>query len=70
MEENHAQALAERLGADLDGQEMDDIIPVLAALLANAAVSVCSDKNVFMGYMNQVISEAYAAVDHSDEPIQ
>tara|TARA_R110000868_G_scaffold112467_1_gene302793 strand:- start:730 stop:942 length:213 start_codon:yes stop_codon:yes gene_type:complete len=70
MEDNNAQELAERIGAVLHGQEIDDVIPVLAGLLANAAVSVCSDKEVFLGYMKQVISEAYAEVDHSDEPLQ
>jgi hypothetical protein len=50
--------------------EMDTIIPVLATFLATAGVSACSDRDVFLGYVNNVISNAYDEVDHSDEPIQ
>ena len=70
MDNEHGQELAETICELLHGQEVDTVIPVLAGILVNAAVSVCSDKEVFLAYMKQVISEAYAEVDHSDEPIQ
>jgi hypothetical protein len=70
MDDDHGHELAEKICELLNGHEVDIVIPALAGILVNAAVSVCSDKDVFMGYMKQVISEAYAEVDHSDEPIQ
>jgi hypothetical protein len=70
MDNDQGHELVEKIGELLNGHEMDTVIPALAGILVNAAVSVCSDKEVFLGYMKQVISEAYAEVDHSDEPIQ
>ena len=70
METDKERELAGKLCELFPDYEMDTIIPVLATFLASAGVSACSDKNVFLGYVNNVISNAYDEVDHSDEPIQ
>jgi hypothetical protein len=64
------QELAEKICGVFHGYELDTIIPVLVTLMASAGVSTCRDKDVFLGYVNNVVSNAYAEVDHSDEPIQ
>jgi hypothetical protein len=70
MDDHNGQELGEQIGKILNGQDIDVVIPVLAAILANAAVYVCNDRDVFIGYMTQVIAEAYDEVDHSDETLQ
>ena len=70
MDTDKEQELAERICEIFPDYEMDTIIPVLTTFLASAGVSACSDKDVFLGYVNNVISNAYAEVDHSDEPLQ
>ena len=70
MDDNNGQDLGEQIGKILNGHDIDVVIPVLAVILANAAVAVCNDRGVFIRYMNQVITEAYNEVDHSDETLQ
>jgi hypothetical protein len=70
MTTDKERELAGKLCELFPDYEMDTIIPVLVTFLATAGVSACSDKDVFLGYVNNMIDNAYAEVDHSDEPIQ
>ena len=70
MDTNKEQELAEKICELFPDYEMDTIIPVLTTFLASAGVSACSDRDVFLGYVNNVITNAYAEVDHSDETLQ
>ena len=70
MDTNKEQELAEKICELFPDYEMDTIIPVLTTFLASEGVSSCSDRDVFLGYVNNVITNAYAEVDHSDETLQ
>jgi hypothetical protein len=70
METTKEQELAERICEIFPDYELDTIIPVLTTFLASAGVSACSDRNVFLDYVKQIIWNAYDEVDHSDEPLQ
>jgi hypothetical protein len=62
--------LAEQLCEVFHQYEVDTVVTVLTTLLASTGVMVCNDKEVFLGYVNKVINDAYAETDHSDEPLQ
>ena len=68
MDKGHR--LAEDVCLLLHGEEPETIIPLLVGILASVAVHTCNDKNIILGYINHVISLAYAEVDHSGEPLQ
>lgn len=70
MDTDKEQELAEKICKLFPDYDMDTIIPVLVTFLASAGVSACSDRDVFLSYVNNVISNAYVEVDHSDEPLQ
>ena len=62
--------LPEKLAAALDGAELDDVIPALAMLLAQAGAMACNDKDVFSGYVLDVITSVYDAQDSINNSIQ
>jgi len=62
--------LTEKLAAALDGEEIDDVIPALAMLLAHAGAVTCADKDVFSSYILEVIARAYDAQDSTNNSIQ
>ena len=62
--------LPEKLAAALDGEELDDVIPALAMLLAQAGAMVCNDKDVFSDYVLKVITSVYDAQDSINNSIQ
>ena len=62
--------LPEKLAAALDGAELDDVIPALAMLLAQAGARACDDKDVFSGYVLEVITSVYDAQDSINNSIQ
>jgi hypothetical protein len=70
MDTTKEQELADKMCEIFDGYELDTIIPVLTTFLATAGVSVCNDRDAFLGYVNTVIANSYAEVDHSDETLQ
>lgn len=59
MEEKQTVHIVERLAEVLVGEDIDDIIPALAGLLANAGYHVCSDKELFVQYVTEVIDRTY-----------
>ena len=59
MEEKQTVHIVERLAEVLVGEDIDDIIPALAGLLANAGYRVCSDKELFVQYVTEVIDRTY-----------
>jgi hypothetical protein len=62
--------LSEKLAAALDGEDLDDVIPALSMLLAQAGAMACNDKDVFSGYVLQVITSVYDAQDSINNSIQ
>ena len=62
--------LPEKLAAALDGEELDDVIPALAMLLAQAGAMACNDKDVFSDYVLKVIASVYDAQDSINNSIQ
>ena len=62
--------LPEKLAAALDGEEIDDVIPALAMLLAQAGAMACADKDVFSAYVLEVITSVYDAQDSINNSIQ
>jgi hypothetical protein len=62
--------LSEKLAAALDGEELDNVIPALAMLLAQAGAMVCNDKDVFNDYVLKVITSVYDAQDSINNSIQ
>ena len=62
--------LPEKLAAALDGEELDDVIPALAMLLAQAGAMACNDKDVFSDYVLKVITSVYDAQDSINNSIQ
>lgn len=68
MEDKDIQTeLVIKLSEALDGHDMDDVIPTLACLLARVGSTVCSDKEVFAGYVMSVIDHEY---DNEGETLQ
>ncbi len=51
--------LAEKLSEALDGEDLDDVIPALTLVLANAGSMACNDKDVFSSYVLEVIANVY-----------
>jgi hypothetical protein len=62
--------LGEQLCEIFSEYEVDTVVTVITAMLATAGIAVCSDKEVFLKYVNEVIGDAYENADYSDEPIQ
>ena len=62
--------LPEKLAAALDAEELDDVIPALAMLLAQAGAMSCNDKDVFSDYVLKVITSVYDAQDLINNSIQ
>jgi len=62
--------LPEKLAAALDGEELDNVIPALAMLLAQAGTMACNDKDLFGDYVLKVITSVYDAQDSINNSIQ
>ena len=62
--------LIEKLAISLSGEDLDDVIPALAMLLAHTGAVTCADKDVFSSYILEVIARAYDAKDSTNNSIQ
>jgi hypothetical protein len=53
--------LSSKLDAALAGETINEVVPLLAAYLANCGVHGLMPSTVLKGYINGVIDEVYAA---------
>lgn len=62
--------LGERVANALDGESLDDVIPMLAMLLAHSGAMACSDKDVFKDFVVSIIDDTYAEIDRQNNSLQ
>jgi hypothetical protein len=51
--------LIEKVMQVLEGEDVDEVVPMLAFLLASIAKETCNDHRVFMSYIEGVVESAY-----------
>ena len=62
--------LSEKLSAALDGEDLDDVIPALTIVLAQAGAMACNDREVFTEYVMSVIDKTYDCIDEQNNSLQ
>lgn len=71
MDKTEYTALAERLGSQLHGIDCDVVIPILVTMLTEVAVQSGTPREIFLGYINSVVNDAYNQFSRpSNAPIQ